>query len=523
MYYTSTGFVLFLTLLFAGYYLVFRRCQWVFLLAAGYVYLAFSGWQNLIYISVTAASVFYAGWHMNRLAAGKSRATPPPEDAKALRAAVKKARRRWLILCSVFNFGILAVVKYSDFVVNNVNALLRLSPERRLTPPGWALPMGISFYTFKAMSYIIDVYRGKNLTAAESNPFRLALFVSFFPQIMQGPISRFGDMRKTLFGPHSFRSDRFSDGGMRVLWGFFKKLVVADRLLAAVKTLTADPEQYSGVYVLLAVAFYAVTLYADFTGGIDITIGVAKMLGIDVVENFDRPFYSKSIAEYWRRWHITMGTWFRDYLFFTLSTAKPLLSLITPSKKLFGERIGVRVPVYLVTLILWFATGLWHGAGWNFIAWGLANGVVIIISQELTPLYKRFHERIPVSNTRAYDAFRILRTFWLMSFIRSFDIYPTVGATVKAFLSVWTDFGPERLTQQGLFALGLSPADYAAVLAGTLIMIAVGMLKKRGYGQESPSATRLRAVCIPALFMAVLVFGRYGIGYDLNQFIYNRF
>jgi D-alanyl-lipoteichoic acid acyltransferase DltB (MBOAT superfamily) len=522
MYYTSTGFILFLLLLFIGYYFVFRRYQWIFLLAAGYVYLAFSGWQNLIYISVTIVSVFFAGLNMNRLAAGGKPDSLPREEAKALRAAIKKGRRRWLILCLIFNFGILAVVKYSDFAVDNVNALLHLGPDRRLNPLELALPMGISFYTFKAMSYIIDVYRGKKLTAAESNPFRLALFVSFFPQIMQGPISRFNDLGKTLFGPHPFRSDDFSTGGMRVLWGFFKKLVVADRLLVAVGTLTADPEQYSGVYVLLAVGLYAVALYADFTGGIDITIGVARMLGIDVAPNFDSPFYSKSIAEYWRRWHITMGTWFRDYLFYTLSTAKPLLSLIAPSKRLFGERVGVRVPVYAVTLILWFATGLWHGAGWNFIAWGMANGIVIVISQELTPLYKRFRERIPFSGAPAYNAFQILRTFWLMSFIRSFDIYPTVSATMKAFISVWTDFRPGRLAELGLFDLGLSPADCAAVLAGTLIMIVVGPLKKRRYS-EDPPPFGLQAVCILALFMAVIIFGRYGIGYDPNQFIYNRF
>jgi hypothetical protein len=199
-----------------------------------------------------------------------------------------------------------------------------------------------------------------------------------------------------------------------------------------------------------------------------------------------------------------------------------MLALIAPSKRLFGKGIGVRMSVYPVTLILWFATGLWHGAGWNFIAWGLTNGVVIIISQELTPLYKRFHERISGADTPAYNAFQILRTFWLMSFIRSFDIYPSVGATVKAFCSVWTDFGLGRLAELGLSGLGLSAADYAVVLAGTAVMIAVGPLKARRYSQEPPSMA-VRAVCCLALFMAILIFGRYGIGYDFNQFIYNRF
>lgn len=529
MYFTSATFVAFLALVLVGYYLVFRRFQWQFLLVASFVFYAFSGWENLIYISVTIVSTWYAGRRMNALQAAQietlaqNKAALSTTDAKAIRAATKQKRKRWLVACLLFNFGILAVVKYSNFAIGNINSLLDLlGANGRLGLLGLALPMGISFYTFQTMGYIIDVYRSKKADAAEGNLFRLALFSSFFPQIIQGPISRFGELSKTLYGPHRFNSDAFSAGLLRVLWGFFKKLIIADRLLVAVKTLTAAPAEYGGVYVLLAMSFYAITLYADFTGGIDITIGTAQMLGIKLPENFNRPFYSMSIAEYWRRWHITMGTWFKDYLFYPLSTAKPMLALIKPSRKLFGEKIGVRVPVYLVTIILWFATGLWHGASWNFIVWGLANGVVIIVSQELAPAYKRFHNRFTFANTAGYNAFQILRTFWLMCFIRSFDIYASVGATFAAYASVFTRFGAGQFAATGLSTLGLATADYIIAAAGVLAMIIAGAVKARFY-TEKPVPMPLRFAGYFFLFFAVLIFGRYGIGYDANQFIYNQF
>ncbi|HOB20919.1 MAG TPA: MBOAT family O-acyltransferase, partial [Candidatus Atribacteria bacterium] len=255
--------------------------------------------------------------------------------------------------------------------------------------------MGISFYTFQTMGYIIDVYRGKH--PAERNFFKLALFVSFFPQLIQGPISRFSDLAQTLYKEHSFDSRNISFGIQRILWGYFKKVVLADRILVAVNTLIKNPDTYQGAYVLIGMLFYAYQLYADFTGGIDITIGIAQVLGIEVKENFHRPYFSKNIVEYWRRWHITMGTWFRDYLFYPLSVSKPMLNISKHSRRLFGEALGKRIPVYLSTFIVWFATGIWHGASWNFIVWGLMNCVVILISQELKPFYDWFHSRFNVA------------------------------------------------------------------------------------------------------------------------------
>jgi D-alanyl-lipoteichoic acid acyltransferase DltB (MBOAT superfamily) len=508
--FTSLEFIVFLTVLIVLYYTIAKnRFQWQLLLAASLAFYAFSGWWNLFYIASTIISSYFAGRAMGRLEAGRDaylkEAKLSKEDAKAYKASVKAKKRIWLIACLTFNFAVLAATKYAG---------LMISKGADTGFFGFLVPVGISFYTFQAMGYIIDRYRGKG---GEHSLFRLALFVSFFPQLIQGPISRFDDLKATLFAPHSFNGAAFAAAGQRVLWGFFKKLVIADRLLPAVTELTSDLGAYGGVYVIAAVLLYAVRLYADFTGGIDITIGVAEMLGIRVKENFNMPFYSKSIAEYWRRWHITMGTWFKDYLFYPISVSRPMLGLMKSAKAAFGENFGKRVPVYLSTIILWFMTGLWHGTTANYIAWGLANGLVIIISQELTPAYKAFHQRFNLKGKRIWNALEIFRTFWLMCFIRAFDIYAGVGETLKAVGSVVT--GPHTLPNLVFDGIGVS--DYIAAGAGVAVMIIAGRIKRRGKPWINKAAVRYAACLLLAL--AIVVFGVYGMGYDASQFIYNRF
>lgn len=527
MYFTSLYFIVFLAVVLAGYFLVFKKYQWQFLLAASFVFYAFSGWSNLVYIALTIVSTYIAGRCMNRLLTRQNshlaqNQTLAKEDVRAYKASVKKQRRRWLIACLVFNFALLAIVKYADFAIFNFNSLLNLfgnfEPVGML---GLLLPLGISFYTFQTMGYIIDVYRSKDEAAAENNIFRLALFTSFFPQLIQGPISRYKDLKKTLYGPNPFNPAAFQLGLMRTLFGFFKKMVVADRLMIPVRALIATNE-YQGIYVIVAVFLYAVTLYSDFTGGIDIAIGIAQMLGIQVTENFNRPFYSKNIAEYWRRWHITMGTWFRDYVFYPLSVSGPMLRLQKKCRAKLGEAIGKRVTVYWCNLVVWFTTGLWHGASWGFIVWGLVNGVIIIISQEFSPLYAKFHKAVPLSNTKGYNAFQIFRTFWLMSFIRAFDIYGQVGRTFAMVGSIFTNFSLGQFMQNGLAPLGLNTAGYVVAFAGVALMVIVGVVAARR-GREKPLPAPARYAIYFILLFAIIIFGTYGIGYDANQFIYNQF
>jgi D-alanyl-lipoteichoic acid acyltransferase DltB (MBOAT superfamily) len=312
----------------------------------------------------------------------------------------------------------------------------------------------------------------------------------------------------------------------RILWGYFKKLVVADTILTAVQMIISDAEYYNGAWVLVGIVFYGIELYADFTGGIDITIGVAQVFGIKVEENFIRPYFSKNIAEYWRRWHISMGTWFRDYIFYPMSISKSMNRLTKSCKNKFGKGVAKRVPIYIATMVTWFATGIWHGASWNFIMWGVMNGVVILVSGELEPLYAKFHEHFPkAQGNRVYQGFQVVRTFLLMGSLRLFDCYRDVPLSFQMFFSMFKDFSPSVLTGTEFLDLGLSAAQYVIVFVGAVLMFTVSMMGRKGSVRERIAGLPypVKYIIFVALFVAVILLGSYGVGYDSAQFIYNQF
>lgn len=531
MSFASARFLIFLAILFALYYLLPRRFQWKLLLVGSIVFYAFAGIYCLAYIGVTTVSVWYVARKIDDLRDSSERyvaehkSEMSKEERKAYNAAAKKRRSRLMKLCLVFNFGILAVVKYTGFVVGNVNSVISaFGGHTELSFASIALPMGISFYTFQATGYLIDV--AWNKCHAERSLAKFALFVSFFPQLMQGPISRWGDLSSTLYDEHPWNSRQISLGASRVIWGLAKKLILADRLAIPLRELVSDPSKYQGIYVLAVVFLYAAELYADFTGGIDITIGVAQMFGVHITENFVRPFFSKNIAEYWRRWHITMGTWFRDYVFYPLSTAKWMLKLNQKCRAKIKNGFGRRISVYLCTLILWFVTGVWHGASWNFIVWGLINGIVIIISQECEPLYARFHARFPaLKNSRGYGAFEIVRTFCLMSFIRVLDVYRDVPLTFRQLGTVFTRFNASALWDGSFLKLGIGMGDWIIALCAILLLYLCSLFGIKKSVRErliDKNENLMWAGCV-LLIVLTLVFGVYGIGFDSTQFIYTQF
>jgi len=530
MHFTSYSFIIFLTILFITYYLIPKKFQWRLLLGASYLFYCFAGVKYVLYILITTISTYLISHKIGKLQKVQAdyiklhKSEISKEERKAYKASIKSIEWKWLLLCLLSNFGILAVVKYADFVILNINLISQeMGNQGQLSFWKIALPLGISFYTFQTMGYIIDVYRGKY--PPERNLFKLALFVSFFPQLIQGPISRFDDLSKTLFEEHSYNSRNLTFGLQRITWGFFKKLVIADRILVAVNTIIRDTETYQGAFVFIGMLFYAFELYADFTGGIDITIGIAQVFGIKVKENFERPYFSKSILEYWRRWHITLGTWFKEYVFYPVSVCKPMLNLSKYSRKHFGEAIGKRLPVYISTIVVWFVTGLWHGANWNFIVWGLMNCAVILISQELNPFYKWFHNKFNVKTTFLFRLFQVVRTVLLMSSIRLFDCYRDVPLTFKMFGTMFTKFDINVFFNGALMNLGLQMADYIVLLFSFVIILTVSLLQRRGSIRENMERSQgfIPYLVYYTLLISILIFGAYGVGYNASQFIYNQF
>lgn len=530
MFFTSYEFLGFIALLFLAYYLIPKKYQWQLLLVASYIFYYIAGAEYLIYILTTTLTTYFAARKIGQNAERQSaylkehKEEMSKEEKRAYKEGYKSIRLRWLVACILLNIGILAVVKYTNFFISNVNGIMgAFGNTKRLSFMTLALPMGISFYTFQAMGYLIDVYRGT--VPAQTNPFKFALFVSFFPQLIQGPISRFDDLAKSLYEEHDFDSKTVCYGLQRMLWGYFKKMVIADRVLIGLNTIIGDAGAYRGAYVFVAMLFYTLELYADFTGGIDITIGIAQTMGITVRENFIRPHFSKSLKEYWRRWHISMGDWFRDYVFYPVTSSKPMQKFSKFSRNHFGKVIGRRLPVYVSSFIVWFATGIWHGASWNFIVWGIGNFVVLMISEELEPLYARFHERFNVDGKFTYKVFQVMRTLLLVCFLKIFDCYPTLGVTFKAVASILTEMNWNILWDGSLMAIGLTMIDYAILALGTLLLIIVSLSQRSGSVRDKIAAKPypVRFIIWYGLFLVILLMGAYGMGYDASQFIYNRF
>ncbi len=525
MLFPSWAFLLFLAVLVPVYFLVPKRIQWIVLLLANAVFVCFAGVLGAVFLVVTVITVyaatrmFDASFARQKETLAAMKATHTKEERKSMRLRFEKRRRIVLVLTLVLNFGILFALKYGA-------AIGRISANLFGTEAfgqELALTMGISFYTFSTVGYLFDVYRES--IPAEKNPFRLALFTSFFPLLVQGPITRFETVGRELSKPHSFDGRRFLSASLRIAWGYWKKLIVADRLLVAVRTLCAKPDAYRGGFILVEMLLYAACLYADFTGGIDITIGVGEMLGVTVEENFFRPYFSKNIAEYWRRWHITLGEWFKRYVYYPLSVSKPMRDLSKNTRR-FGAGVSRRVPVYLATILVWALTGIWHGSNLTFLVWGLLNGIVILLSEELKPLYARFHVRFPkLTESTFYRGFTVIRTVLLLSSLRILDCYDSVGKAFSAFFSMFTTWNWGAVVNGGIQSLGLSCTDYAIAFLGVLAMFTLSMVQRKGaIRKRIMKRGTVFSVCVLLVLIGtILIFGRYGFGFDASQFIYNRF
>ena len=369
MSFINMEYFLFIAVGIILYYVMPKRIQWVVLLVMSYAYYLSFKVEAVVYMIFTTLVTFAAGLIIERVdSKGKvwlaeNKETITREEKKSFKEKIKAKKKLVMLIAVVLDFGLLAFVKYTNFFIENINGLI----GNRISAVDILVPLGISFYTFQSVSYVLDVYWGK--VKPERNPFKFALFVSFFPQIMQGPIGRFGTLAPQLLAPHKFNLTQIEFGLQRIFWGFFKKLILADRTSVYVYEVFVNNYQaYNGLYIIVGLLMYTVQLYADFSGGMDIVIGTAQMFGIEMDENFKRPFFSKSIGEFWRRWHITLGTWMKDYIFYPFSLSKVFNKIGKFTKDKFGKNVGQTIPICLANLLIFFIVGVWHGAAWKYIA-----------------------------------------------------------------------------------------------------------------------------------------------------------
>ena len=504
----SMEFLIFVGIAVIGYYLIPKRFQWIWLLIFSYIYYASSGIKILFFLLYTTITTYGTGRLLDRV-----------NHKELPRNEAKSRKRRILIGCLLLNFGMLAVLKYTNFAIENVNAIFHagISFQKLI------LPLGISFYTFQSMGYIIDVYWGKY--EAEKNPFRFALFVSFFPQLLQGPIGRFDRLARQLYEQHSFDLLKAQYALQLMLWGFFKKLVLADRAAVVVNQVFQNYTQYSGVTNIVAVLMYSIQLYMDFSGGMDVVMGVAALFGVELDQNFKRPYFATSITDFWHRWHITLGTWMKDYIFYPVSLSKWMGKFGKWSKKAFGKKTGRVVPICVANIIVFLVVGIWHGAAWKYIAYGLYNGLIIAISSLLAPLYRKGFEKFHINpKSGAWHVVQILRTFLLVNISWYFDMAVSLSAAFAMMKSTVTGFSLATLTDGSLMMLGLDKLDYMILAMGCLVVFLISFLKERGI-QIRESLGRKPLVIRWAVY-GMLVFVIPMFGYVMTTtggFIYAQF
>ncbi|NFS10790.1 MBOAT family protein [Clostridium botulinum] len=480
-------FWIFLLIAIIAYYILPKKYQWTCLLISSYIFYMYTGIKTVGYILFTTIATWGGALFISKIETQKkneiltNKDSLTSKDKKEIKQLTKKKQRKifWSIL--LINFGILAFLKYFNFTSKNINYLLNLFLESKKEPItlGILLPLGISFYTFQSIGYLIDVYNGKY--KAEKSLPKFALFVSFFPQIIQGPINRFDKLAFQLYEHHNFDLKKFQYGAQLILWGLFKKLVIADRAVAIVNQVFDNYKHYGGGLIILGVLFYSLQQYADFSGGIDIAMGVAELFGIHMSENFKRPYFSTSLSEFWRRWHITLGSWMKDYIFYPLALTKKMSKITKLANKYLGKKIGKVVPVALANIVVFLIVGIWHGPYWHFVAWGLYNGIIIAISAFLEPFYNWIKSFTKVkTECFSYRLFQIIRTFLIVNIGWYFDRGNGLKSAIQMLHTTVTDLRIMQLFDGTILKLGLNSFDFKILIFATIVLFTVSVIQECG-------------------------------------------
>ena len=528
MAFTSYTFLILVAAAALAYFLLPERRRWLVLLAFSclYYWIA-SRWLILVLFGTTVVTFLFGLW----LEQNKQRLKMAPEglsreEKKVLKESVKKRGRQILTLGILLDLGVLLFLKYFNFFGETASTLLGRWGVQ-IPHLSLLLPLGISFYTLQALAYLIDVNRGK--IQADRNLAKFMLFLSFFPQIVQGPIARHSQLAEQLYTGHEFDYRRLCFGAQLILWGFMKKLILADRIATPVAYIFEHYADFHGLVVLFGSMLYAVQIYADFSGGMDIARGVAQIFGIELEINFLQPYFSHSVEEFWRRWHITLGAWMRDYVFYPLSLSKGFANLGKKSRRLFGPFVGKRLPAFLSMFVVYFLVGFWHGAEWKYVAYGLWNGIIIMSSLLLPNVYAKMRGGLGIDeDSWSWRGFQVLRTFFLCSLGRFFSRAADLGSALQMFRSAfdrWYDVSflvDGTLTRSGM----MNTANWFVTVAAVLVLFLVDSLHEKDVHIRESIAKQNFLFRWAIYLLAVLtlaVFGMYGTAEGASSFIYEQF
>ncbi len=488
---TSFYFLCFYAVLLVLYYLVPGKLQWiVLLLGSGAFYLlGGNGW--LILYPLAGVTVTWLA-------------------VRGLERQKEQTGRRIILAADVLLLlGVLATLKYMRF------------------GGGIAVPLGLSFYTFSLVGYAADVYNG--LAQPEHSYLRTMLYGMYFPTMISGPIMHFKAEGTQLWQQHRFDYMQVTAGLQRMVWGFFKKLVISERAAVITNTVFQNYDQYPGIYIWVGALSFTIQLYTDFSGCMDIVIGLSQTLGIILPENFRTPFFSKSISEYWRRWHITLGVWMKEYVFYPLLRTGLFMNMGKKLRAKCGKKAGKQITTFTAMFLLWFSVGLWHGGDVKYvIGSGLLHWFYIVVGEVTLPFWKKFLPKlhIPMEGKGA-DLFRILRTFFLVNIGNVFFHANSAGDAARMLLYGITVWNPGALfsADKGLLSLGLDLIEFTILAVSVVLLFIVSLLQEKGSVRQRIAAKplALRWLIWIALLFYVILLGNYGPGYSSAEFIYQGF
>ena len=523
MSFTSPLFLLLVTATLAVFFFLPGKWRWTALLAASVIFYAAAGVQLLLFLCGNILTTYAAGLLIGRLNLARKDAARAAKaagsSAAAIGAAYKRKKRAVAAAALVLNFGILAALKYLEPLAGLWNTVF---PGRAAAVPDLLLPLGISFYTFQSAGYLIDLVREKY--PACKNFGKYALFVSFFPQITQGPIGRYDKLAPQFEDLPRPTAEHLRDGLQLIFWGLFKKLVIADRAAVLVGTVFSG-SGYGGVLIFFSVLVYGIQIYCDFSGGIDMARGVAALFGVELAENFRRPYLAASLADYWRRWHITLGEWMREYVFYAITFSPRYLRFSKKVRTAIGGRAGKVLPTALASFAVFFLIGLWHGGSPKYLAFGVYNGVIITLSQLLAEPYAAIRQKLRLEGG-GWTVFALLRTLFVVTVGRYFTRAASLSSALGMLAATFRHPGISALSLSSFFGLGLGAADLLVMLLGFCTVFLVGVTEeKRGDFRRvfAGMAPAVQVLLTLLLVLAITFLGIYREGYVASEFIYQAF
>lgn len=501
----SVDFLLFAAITVWLYYLIPIKQRWFVLLGASLYFYCSSGPEKMLFV-FAAAGIAYITTHS--IAKNYDGAEPDRRKAKRhLRLGVVLIILFWLY------------AKIGDAAMEAVVSIFRMEKIEFQA----LIPLGISYYTFSVIGYMADVYWRKE--EAEKDYLKLLLYMIYFPHILQGPISRHKRLASQLTEGHAFRYRNLCHGLQRMGWGYFKKLVIADRLALLTGEVFGNYTSYEGFVFVIALVCAAIELYCDFSGCMDIALGISEALSIRLDENFQRPFFARNAAEFWRRWHITLGAWFRDYIFMPLVISPGLTKFCQAVKEKFGNQIAKRLMTIVPLAVVWMLTGLWHGTGMNYILWGIYWGTLIILSTIFGPEMKKWtKKRKWNTESRWFRIFQTVRTFLLFLISRLLTAPGDIGVTLGIAKRMFAGWNPGVLFDGTLCRIGLDKPDMWVVAIAVLILWTVEILQERGVkirDKLGAAPLALRWGVYYAGILAILIWGVYSGGTD--TFVYMNY